>query len=230
MADVIAVAQITTRPYTQRAAEADRLTHAGLVRSSSGAAELYTDNNTTSITIGGGSSVTDVSLSAGSSNDIEMTARGETTPLSQTDETALTGFPDSNSTRTIDSLIGALNSSDRVIAFVENVSLTTTGNVNLFQVPLGKRCIVTGAFLVCVSSISFVSPADVSFIWSSGGTVHASEELTGLNTVGEVYRMSVGGVSDTATNNAVLRLSRDVAASATNFLVDVVVVGVIVDA
>tara|TARA_R110000824_G_scaffold49501_5_gene139029 strand:- start:2426 stop:2974 length:549 start_codon:yes stop_codon:yes gene_type:complete len=58
VADVLAVAQVTGRSYGQKADEADRLTHAGIVRAASGIGDLYTDNNVTTISIGGGTANT----------------------------------------------------------------------------------------------------------------------------------------------------------------------------
>lgn len=110
MADIQVVAkQSPAKPYGRNSLEADRLAHAGIVRATSGAAEIYTDNNTTSIVVGGGSGLTGVAvdLQAGI-GDLRMSARSMVTPLTLNQ----TGHVDLNaafSSASVTSLVKALN-------------------------------------------------------------------------------------------------------------------------
>ena len=122
MADVLAVAQVAGRSYGQKADESDRLTHAGIVRTASGTADVYTDNNVTSVSIGGGSGLTGstavsinggsgggVSVTAGASQDITFDARGMSTSITLNQ----TGNTDLNSafvSAGVTSIVAALNS------------------------------------------------------------------------------------------------------------------------
>ena len=107
MADVLVVAQVTGRNIGIKAAESDRITHAGLIRAASGSGEIYTDDNVTSITVGGGSALAGsnaILVNAGA-GDLTLDALNMLTPitLNQTGELDLDG------SFTATSIIGALN-------------------------------------------------------------------------------------------------------------------------
>jgi len=93
--------QITGKPYSETLAEADSAVVASLERATSGVAALWTDDQTTAISVGGGSSVTTVTLAAGSGSDMTLAARGSSVTLNESGQTSLA--------TTAQSLVGAIN-------------------------------------------------------------------------------------------------------------------------
>lgn len=167
-----------------------------------------------------------------STSDIIFDARSMSTriTLNQTDDVDLEGFPDASSTRTITSIIGAFNFTNRIVAFVEDVDLTTTGLVNLFTVPSGKLAVVTGAYVVAKTANTVTGAPEVSFVWSGGGTAIQQEALTGLDSASENYRMTIPNIASNGPAGELLRLSRDVAGTATALTADIIVTAAVIDA
>lgn len=175
---------------------------------------------------------TDDAVTINAGLDLTLEARSSSMTLNQVSETAILGYPDANSTRTITSLVGGLNSAVRMLCFVEGLSLTAGTTTALWAVPAGKVGVVTAAHIIGKTMTGITVAPDVSFTWSgaSSGTAVSQETLTGFDTALEVYRMLVSGVSDGGAATATLNLSRNVLATATTMTVDVVVMGYIVDA
>jgi hypothetical protein len=153
-------------------------------------------------------------------------------PFNETDEINLSGFPDASSTRTITSVLGALNNTNHMLCFVEDLSLTAGTTTDLWAVPTGKIAVVTGCYIIGKIMTAVTVAPDVSFVWAgaSTGTAAAQETLTGLSAALEYYRMSPSGVKDAGAATATLRINRDVLATATAMTVDVVVTGYVIDA
>ena len=168
----------------------------------------------------------------GAAGDLTLGGRATTIVLNQVSETTLLGYPDANSTRTITSLVGGINTAVHQLCFVEGLDLKAGTTTPLWAVPAGKVGVVTAAHIIGKTMTGITVAPQVSFGWSgaSSGTAVSQETLTGFDAGLEVYRMLVSGVSDGGAATATLNLSRNVLATATTMTVDVVVMGYIVDA
>jgi len=95
MADILVLRRIKTsygdaagRSYSKESAEADQLTHAGLIRITGGAAALYNDALTTGISIGGGTAYTGATIGKAGTQDIFAGALEVTEDLTLVNGTA----------------------------------------------------------------------------------------------------------------------------------------------
>ena len=93
----------STKAHPVGVAPSDTIIIAGVERSTSGAGVVFTDANTTAITIGGGAAQTSTTINAGASDDITLASRGGSITVSESGDTALDGG------FTATSIIGALN-------------------------------------------------------------------------------------------------------------------------
>ena len=143
MADVLTVAQVTGRSYGQKADEADRLTHAGLIRSASGTGDLYTDNNVTTISIGGGTANTLTVLA--SVGTLTLTSNGSSYDLNAGTQALTT------TAQTIIEAINEANSSGIPTVATHTV---TTQQAN-YVISFGAA--VTGPFFLVVNGVMYSS-------------------------------------------------------------------------
>jgi hypothetical protein len=169
----------------------------------------------------------------GATGDLTLGGRATTITLNQTSETGLVGYPDANSTRTIDSIVGALNNAGHIVGFKEGVDLTTaTGGspVTMFTVPTGKKLLVTTAYALIKTVTGYSGNPAVSFSFSGGGDAINSETLIAVSTVDDLWTFLTTGNRHAGTAAETLRYEVDTASSSTTLTADLVVCGILVDA
>ena len=172
-------------------------------------------------------------LKAGSFGDLTLGARSNTVVLNQTSELALTGYPDASSARQITSILGALNSSDHVLSWKEDVDLTAaTGGspVTMFTVPPGKKAVVTRAYALIKSVTGYSGNPDVSFSWSGGGDAILSETLLDVSTADDLWTFLASGKRHAGSATETLRYEVDTASASTTLTADLIILGFMVDA
>jgi hypothetical protein len=213
---------VSGRAHAKPLPEADSAILASIQRSSSGTAALWDDNNVTSITIGGGSSVTDITVTAGSGNDLTLGARGSTITLNESGDTSL------NSDFTATSIIGGLNElmaggREVLLSTTTAIDGTATGTTNLFTVPSGKTIVVTRA-IVRLTSVATFTSAPIAGIGVAAGEddIISPQSLSGLNTTSEGYVFVVGdGSLALASATDVIKLGIDTGAVAGTYTIAV---------
>ena len=184
--------------------ESDDIVLATIKRTSAGAASAWGDDVVTSIAIGGGTSLTDITFAANNSST-----------LSFNDSTHTDFLGDASS------IVEALNSGIHRLAVVPGIDLSATGTTNLYTVPAGQSVIVTDAVIrvSALTSGSTVS-SDVELgigVDSSQGDIIASQELTNLREINQAFRIGTEtSLLRIATSTEVIALGIDVAAVVTS--------------
>jgi hypothetical protein len=113
-----------------------------------------------------------------------------------------------------------------VLATVGSIDGTSTGETLIYTVPVGERCIVTGAVVRLTAVTGFTSVPDAG-IGTTGGAddIFASSALTGLDTAQEFFGFSLGGLSNSIAGGVEIDFGIDVAASATTYTLEVQIIG-----
>lgn len=148
---------LSTKAYPVGVVPSDTIIVAGLERSTSGAGVLFTDANTTTITIGGGAAQTSTTINAGASSDITLASRGGSITAAQSGNTALNAV---FGTASVTSIIAALNGiQDGTVSLPASgptvATYTVTANEATHVVPLGVA--TTGPFFLVVNGIMYSS-------------------------------------------------------------------------
>lgn len=218
MADILLLARPTATGLggstPTPADDADIGAIGGLRRATSGGASLYADDNVTSIDIGGGTSVTNIGISAGDSNDLTLAARAGSITLNEAGQVAL----DANFSAT--SIIGAVNElnnkATQFLVFAPTSTVSTGPGKLYFIIPdtlnglnlIRAQAAVITAGTTNSTDIMIHNLTDGNDMLSGAGIVIASGATIGtpatINTsfddvaTDDIIRIDVDAVSDTA--------------------------------
>lgn len=215
MADILLLARPTltgTGGSTPTPAEdADTGLIGGLRRGSAGDANLYTDNNTQVINIGGGSSSTNINLTAGT--DLNFDARGMTTPL-PLNEASFLDLPSNLSAFSLIRVIHELNKKAvQFMVFAPTASVTTGDGAVYFTVPdtlNGLNLLRAQATVVTAGTGS----ATTVMVHNFTDTV---DMLTGVISIADGATVGTPGTIDTSNDDVatddILRIDVDSVAS-----------------
>lgn len=178
MADVLVVAQVSGRNFGSKAKESDRLIHAGLIRAATGTGELYTDNNVTSITVGGGTALSGaaaVRVDAGAAG-LTFDALSMVTPITLNE----IGGLDLDANFTAGSIIGALNELKTGVTGGTPKSKKFTATLSQTVFDLGEAA--TSVRRMVVNGVEYTNNTGSGFsYYSVGTTTFANDTITWLD-------------------------------------------------
>ncbi|MGD9725630.1 MAG: hypothetical protein AB7L09_03435 [Nitrospira sp.] len=118
------------------------------------------------------------------------------------------------------------NSSVVLLERHTGIDLTAVGLNDIYLAPSSKRAIISLVVIRCQTATAVTAVADASVITDAGGTIYASQTLTGFDQAGKRWAFPTGqGTHFIVTTGQTVRLSVDTAAVASAMLVDVDVFG-----
>lgn len=135
----------------------DTIIVGGLERSTSGSGVLFTDANTTTITVGGGAAQTSTTINAGATSDITLASQGGSITVAQSGQVALNA---AYGTASITSIIGALNAvQDGTVSLPASGPTIATHTVTVQQanyvISFGSA--ISGPFFIVVNGVMYSS-------------------------------------------------------------------------
>lgn len=149
----------STKAHPVGVSPSDTIIVAGLERSTSGAGVLFTDANTTTISLGGGAAQTSTTINAGATDDITLASRGGTITVAQSGNTALNA---TFGTASVTSIIAALNGmQDGTVALPSSGSgpsvLAHTVTVEQANYVIDLGVVAAAPFFLVVNGIMYSS-------------------------------------------------------------------------
>lgn len=113
-----------------------------------------------------------------------------------------------------------------LLSKVSDIDLTTTGTVNLYTVPSGKRVLSVYLILILKTISGGGSAPSVGVGVAAGeDDMISSSMLIAFSTANNSYKLQTSGQSVTAPASQIIKLGKDIAATHTDYTVDAYLFG-----
>ena len=232
----------TNRGHARTIADSDGADLTSVGRTTSGSATLYTDSNTTDITIGGGAALsalvdlrgTNPTLIRSTSNqNLQLLANGASADLSLSARSSAYLLNDVSNTTlntTNQTLIGALNELNAalggpgLLATVTGIDATVVAETTLYTAT--GTTVITGVILLCTAASGITTEATAGVGIAVGeDDIFSSEPLTGLTVVNKAFNYLFSGTRVVAVNTDAIKLGIDTAAIGTSQVLTAYILG-----
>lgn len=104
-----------------------------------------------------------------------------------------------------------------VLSQTAGISATATGTTNLYTVPDGKRCVVTGATIRCTAATAITDAATLGIGVAAGEEdIIDSQKVLGVHAALDAYRLNPTGKMILPQSGEIIKLGIDTAATGTS--------------
>jgi len=201
MADLRAVAVPATQAFPTDIGDGDRILVGALGRDTGGVVDLYTDDNSTTITIGGGSSQTSTTIKAGATADIVLMSRGGSVTVSEDGQTSLAaGFAATSLIGAINEVLGESGSiSSNLICFPAISDVGTGDAANFMAIPLKMSGWVLTRATAQVVTAGETNPTEIQVRRRRSGS--DVDMLSGKVSIASLGTIATPGTIDTGNDD-----------------------------